>query len=167
MWAQTFKGGGQYYREHRGSRGEGACINAGGSVRCDVVDEQVGRVIESLVLPEDWLDAVTERISLKDEVARVRAERERTQEKLRRLGRAYVDELIDEPDYQRQKAQYECELVSLVVPEADAVAEAGRLVQRLPELWAKADLSERRRLLLTVPPAFTQAPSPLLPRCSR
>ena len=39
---------------------------------------------------------------------------------------------------------------SLVVPEADAVAEAGRLVQRLPELWAAADLSERRRLLLTV-----------------
>ena len=39
---------------------------------------------------------------------------------------------------------------SLVVPEADAVAEAGRLVQRLPELWAAADLAERRRLLLTV-----------------
>ena len=30
------------------------------------------------------------------------------------------------------------------------MAEAGRLVQRLPELWAAADLSERRRLLLTV-----------------
>ena len=35
-------------------------------------------------------------------------------------------------------------------PEADAVAEAGRLVQRLPELWRAADLSERRRLLLTL-----------------
>ena len=41
-------------------------------------------------------------------------------------------------------------LDSLVVPEADAVAEAGRLVQRLPELRAAADLTERRRLLLTV-----------------
>ena len=30
------------------------------------------------------------------------------------------------------------------------MAEAGRLVQHLPELWAAADLSERRRLLLTV-----------------
>jgi len=36
------------------------------------------------------------------------------------------------------------------VPEADAVAEAGRLIQRLPELWAMADLTERRRLLLTI-----------------
>ena len=65
-------------------------------------------------------------------------------------GRAYVDELIDEPDYQRQKTQYEFELASLVVPEADAIAEAGRLVRCLPELWAGADLSERRRILLTV-----------------
>ena len=44
----------------------------------------------------------------------------------------------------------EFDLTALVVPEADAVAEAGRLVQRLPELWAAADPSERRRLLLTV-----------------
>lgn len=56
----------------------------------------------------------------------------------------------DEPDYERQKAQLEFDLTALVVPEADAVAEAGRLVQRLPELWAAADLSERRRLLITV-----------------
>ena len=42
------------------------------------------------------------------------------------------------------------DLTSLVVPEADAVAQAGRLVQRMPDLWAAADLSERRRLLLTV-----------------
>ena len=125
-------------------------MNAGGAVRCNVVDEQVGRIIESLVLPEDWLDAVLERISLRDEVARVRAEREQVGEKLRRLGKAFVDGMVDEPDYERHKAQLEFDLTSLVVPEADAVAEAGRLVQRLPELWAAADLSERRRLLLTV-----------------
>ena len=51
-------------------------MNAGGAIRCEVVDEQVGRLIESLVLPDDWLDAVLERISLRDEVARVHAERE-------------------------------------------------------------------------------------------
>ena len=91
-----------------------------------------------------------ERISLRDEVARVQAEREQAQEKLRRLGKAFVDGMVDEPDYERHKAQLEFDLTSLVVPEADAVAEAGRLVQRLPELWAAADVSERRPLLLTV-----------------
>ena len=150
MWAQTYQNGKQYYREHRGSRGAGECVNAGGAVRCEVVDRQVGELIESLVLPEDWLDAVLERISLRDEVARVRAEREQVGEKLRRLGKAFVDGMVDEPDYERHKAQLEFDLTSLVGPEADAVAEAGRLVQRLPELWAAADLTERRRLLLTV-----------------
>ncbi len=130
--------------------GEGACLNVGGAILCRTVDEQVGQIIESLVLPDDWLDQVLERISLRDEVARVRTERGQVQERLKRLGKAFVDGLIDEPDYDRQKAQYEFDLASLVVPEADAVAEAGRLVKRLPELWAEADLSERRRLLLTV-----------------
>ena len=150
MWAQTYQNGYRYYREHRGTRGSGACVNRGGSVRCEVVDEQVSKVIESLVLPDDWLERALERISLKDEAARVRMERERIQEKLKRLGKAYVDNLVDEPDYERQKAQWEFELASLVVPEADLVAEAGRLVQRLPELWAAADMRERRKLLLAV-----------------
>jgi site-specific DNA recombinase len=34
--------------------------------------------------------------------------------------------------------------------ETAPVPEAGKLVRRLPDLWAAADLSERRRLLLTV-----------------
>ena len=58
--------------------------------------------------------------------------------------------LVDETNYQRQKAQWEFDVTALVVPEADAVAEAGWLVRRLPERWAVADLTERRRLLLTV-----------------
>ena len=83
--------------------------NSGGTFRCEVVDERVGQIIESLVLSEDWLKEVLERNSLKDEVARAKAQRERTQEKLRRLGKAFVNGLV-----------YEFELASLVVLEADA-----------------------------------------------
>ena len=83
-------------------------------------------------------------------LARVKAERERLQEKLRKLTRAWIENLVDDADYERHKAQAQFDLASLVVPEADAVAEAGRLLLLLPELWAKADLPERRRLLLTV-----------------
>ncbi len=42
------------------------------------------------------------------------------------------------------------ELESLVLPEADASAEAGRLISRLPKLWSRANLEERRKLLLTM-----------------
>ena len=74
-----------------------------------------------------------------------------TYAEITRLAKMPIDQAVSYlVDYQRQKAQWEFDLTSLVVPEADAVAEAGRLVQCLPELWAAADLGERRRLLLTV-----------------
>ena len=40
--------------------------------------------------------------------------------------------MIDEPDYRCQKAQYEFELTSLIVPEANAVAEASGVEQASP-----------------------------------
>ena len=71
-------------------------------------------------------------------------------EKLKRLGRAYVDGLISEGDYSRDKQYMEMELEILVVPAAEAAEEAGSLVQQLPKLWRDADLAERHRLLLTM-----------------
>ena len=66
------------------------------------------------------------------------------------LAKAWIDNLIDDADYEHHKAQAEFDLTSLVVPQANAVADAGVLLQRLTDLWSAADLSERRRLLLTV-----------------
>ena len=45
---------------------------------------------------------------------------------------------------------WEQELESLGVPEADAAEEAGRLMETLPELWAEANPEERRKLLVTM-----------------
>jgi hypothetical protein len=42
------------------------------------------------------------------------------------------------------------ELEPLVVPGADLAEEAGKLVKNLPALWRDANLSERRKLLLTM-----------------
>ncbi len=44
MWAQTYRSGGRYYREHRGSRGHALCPASGGSIRCDVADDQIGKL---------------------------------------------------------------------------------------------------------------------------
>ena len=41
-------------------------------------------------------------------------------------------------------------LESLVVPQANAAEEAGKLIVRLPELWANVNLTERRKLLLAM-----------------
>ncbi len=42
------------------------------------------------------------------------------------------------------------ELEMLIVPEANAAEEAGKLLSNLPTLWAEANPEERRKLLLTM-----------------
>ncbi len=150
MWAQTYKNGQQYYREHRESRSLGSCPAQGGSIPCHVADEQVRRIVESIVLPEDWLDQALARLQLTSEVERVRTRRDEVQSRLRRLGQAFIDGVVPEGDYRYQRRTLELELESLVVPEVDAVKEAGELLSDLPRLWTGATLEERRKLLLTM-----------------
>lgn len=71
-------------------------------------------------------------------------------EKLRTLGKAFVDGLFDEIEYHRQKKSLEWELESLLIPEVDAAKEAGRLLMDMPRLWAATTLQERHQLLTTI-----------------
>ena len=66
---------------------------------------------------------------------------------LRRLGKAYVEDLHFDNDYRREKRGLENQLASLVIPDVDAAKEAGKLLEQLPTLWEEANLSERRKLL--------------------
>ena len=150
MWSQTYKSGNRFYREHRNSRSIADCPSSGGSIKCDTVDEQIGKIMGAIELGPRWKEQVLAIISVKDEVDRVKIERKRVQEKLRRLGTAFVDGVYDEKDYKRQRRNLELELESLVVPQADAAEEAGKLIERLPELWEDANATERRKLLLTM-----------------
>ena len=150
MWSQTYKSGQRYYREHRASRSLADCPSAGGAITCHIPDEQMGRIVSAIELGPRWQQQVLAIISVKDEVERVKEQRQRVKDKLKRLGKAFVDGVYDEKEYQRQRRQLELELESLVVPEADAAEEAGKLIQQLPDLWAGATLGERRQLLLTM-----------------
>jgi site-specific DNA recombinase len=150
MWAQTYYSGQRYYREHKASRSHGVCPSAGGAILCHIIDEQVKQLVGAIELGPRWLEEVLAIISLKDEVHRVKGERVAVIEKLRRMGKAYVDGLFPDGEYQRQKKILEMELESLVVPQANAAEEAGKLIKNLPGLWADANLEEQRKLLLTM-----------------
>ena len=89
-------------------------------------------------------------ISVSDEVELVRERRRKAEERMKRLGRAYVDGLFNDIEYRRQKRSLEAEVEWLEVPETGAASEAGRLMEKLPELWGSANLKERRKLLLTM-----------------
>ena len=150
MWAQTYTNGRRYYREQHGSRGAGYCVGRSGSMPCHVPDDQMGKIVSAIVLPEAWMDRVLAQIQLADEIARVAQERKETEQRLKRLGRAYVDGLYSEDDYRRERRYLEDRLASLVVPGVDSAKEAGKLLEHLPQLWEEANLTERRQLRLTM-----------------
>ena len=150
MWAQTYKNGNRYYREQKGSRGEGYCINRSRSLPCHLPDEQMGRIIQAIALPDSWMDRVLARIQLADDVERVNQERTQAEQRLRRLGKAYVDGLYSDDDYCREKRGLEEKLAGLVVPEVDATREVGKLLARLPQLWQESDPAQRRMILVTM-----------------
>ena len=58
MWSQTYTNGHRYYREQRGSRGTGYCVDRNRSMVCEIPDEQMGRIIEAIALPETWQDRI-------------------------------------------------------------------------------------------------------------
>ena len=151
MWAQTYNSGNRYYREHKGSRGGGNCVNKSGSIRCEVPDRQIGRIVGAIVLPESWMDRLLAKIQLADEVRRVNKERQKVERKLKKLGQVYLEnDLTEYEEFQRQRRQLDSRLASLVVPGIDAVREAGKLLENLPRLWKKADLGEKHRILMTI-----------------
>ncbi len=150
IWAQTYTNGHRYYREQRGSRGEGYCVDRSRSMPCDIPDVQMGRIIAAISLPEAWQDRLLARLHLEDEVKRVERERKEAEQRLRRLGQVYLDNVIPHDEYKRQKRQLEERIQSLVVPGIDAAQEAGKLLEDLPRLWAEADKGERRKILLTM-----------------
>ena len=118
MWAQTYGNGNRYYREHRGSRGAGYCVDRSGSVPCHIPDGQMGRILESILLPKSYLDQVLEEIQLADEVKRVEGERKRVEERVRRLREVYLEGDLLRDQYTERKRGLETELASLIIPDA-------------------------------------------------
>ena len=126
------------------------CPGDGKSIRCEVPDEQIGRIVGAVMLPEAWLDRVLAQVHLADEVKRINEERKEVERRLKRLGQVYLDDLITVEEYHRQKRLLEDRIASLVIPAVDATEEAGKLLENLPGLWEKANVGERRRILLTM-----------------
>ena len=150
MWAQTFVNGRRYYREQKGSRGAGYCVGRSGSMPCHIPDQQMGEIISAIMLPDAWVDRVLAQVQLADEVKRIEKERKGVLQQFQRLGQVYEDRLVTQEDYRSRKRALEDKLRSLVVPDADVAVEAGNLLDNLPRLWEKADLRERRGILMTM-----------------
>lgn len=147
MWAETATTGKSYYREKKGARARTRCPADGKGILASTLDTQVNWLIQGIQLQPSWQDYVLARITTLEERVNVLEERQRLEDKLRRLGRAYVDGLMDEDEYQIQQRQLRSHLEALVVPEVEASLDAGKLLSNLGVLWDKATLEEQHQLL--------------------
>ena len=122
------------------------------SARPELCGTSCARVSSSLATESGPANScgVLAQVHLSDEVERVGQDRKKAEQRLKRLAQVYVDGHVPDDEYRRQKKQLEEKLRSLVVPDADAAVTAGRFLEDLPALWEKADLGERRSILLTI-----------------
>lgn len=147
LWSETLESGYSYYREQKGAHGNFDCPGSGKSIQCDLIDIQVDNIIKSLTLEPAWRERIIEKISIVSEREGIIKQRKQTEEKLRRLGRAYYDGAIGEEEYNIQLKLLQDALGSLVIPEEDAVLRAGELLESLGLIWDKATNEEKHRLL--------------------
>ena len=80
------------------------------------------------------------RIYLTDEVEWTLQARQFTQQRVKRLGKDWVDGLYPGKVYRREKRALEENFTHLVVPGIDAAKEAGILRKTPPTRWAEATL---------------------------
>ena len=139
--------GRSYYRERKATRSHGSCANEGKMVRTELIDHQVAKIVESIKLDPSWERHMAGIIETLDRRAQVESERLGLKQKLRRLGKAYIDGLLEEDDYEFQQRVLKTQLDSLVVPEERSTLQAGHLLENLPLLWEKANLAERHTIL--------------------
>jgi len=150
IWAQTYNSGSRIYREHRESRSHARCPPMGSSIKCEVADAQVGSLVEAIELGPQWMEEVLALVAERDELRDVEERRRKVLEKLKRLGRAYVEGLYEDGDYRAEKNRLELDLDSLTIPQVSAAEDAGKLVMEPPRLWREANMEERRKLLLSI-----------------
>ena len=136
-----------YYREQKNSHAFSNCPANGKAIRCGIIDEQMDAIVRSLVLEPSWRERIIGKLSTLSEHDRIIKQRKQVQEKLRRVGRAYVDGIMDDGEYNVQRKLLQDLLDSLMIPQADAAINAGELLESLGLIWEKATLEEKHRLL--------------------
>ena len=146
LWGETLWHGTSYYRERKLTRGSGGCFNEGKSVRAEVLDGQVDKIMTSLELGSSWKERMRELASL-GKPENIESQRQSVEQKLRRVGRAFIDGLIDDREYDLQQRMLRSHLDSLVSPNEEHVMQAGYLLENFPLLWRNANVGERHTIL--------------------
>jgi site-specific DNA recombinase len=146
MWVNGSPGRRGYYRDVSSRRGI-PCPRAGKWVRMEVLDRQISDIIGSTELPHTWELQIIDILNSLDERVTAAKERDRIEEKLRRLKRLYRDLELEESEYEMERNRLEVALASIIVPQEHVTMKAGQELAGMLEIWDQATDDEKSQML--------------------
>ena len=146
MWANGSPGRGAYYRDVSSRRGV-PCPRAGRWIRVQELDRQISDIIRNTRLPQTWELQVAVILNSLDERVAAARERDRIEEKLRRLKRLYRDLELEEGEYEMERNRLEVALASIEVPQENATMKAGAELASMLDIWDQATDEEKYQML--------------------
>ena len=147
--ATSSKGKWRYYRHVAKDRGYD-CEEPSKGIRADRLEEQWSEIISGIELPSDWKSRIENLVGDADERATILAERERVNERLRRLKEMYRDLVIESDEYRSTLNQLQDKLSSLVLPSSPHLIQAGQYLENIGNLWSQMTLAEQRDITRVV-----------------
>ncbi len=145
LWASASRYG-KYYRDVSARRGR-TCPLPASYVRADELDAQIDRIIRNLTLPQSWQIEVLNIVTSLDERVNVAKQRERIEEKMKRLRKLYSELEMSEAEYELEKRRLEVTLASLTVPKEDETIKAGEKLRSMLAIWDGASEEEKAKML--------------------
>jgi hypothetical protein len=139
---------GRYYRE--ASRFLGAqCSQNGKSVRADLVEEPIAELMDSLVLPKNWQEALQEMLNTRPkDLFNPQKEKARLKGEIRRMREAYTRGLYeDDPHiFWREIGRLEDQVKALEQIAPLEIQKAGQVLANLQQAWRGATEAEKQEL---------------------
>ena len=138
---------GRYYRD--ASRFSGVhCEFSGKSVRADLVEKQIGSLMESLILPDNWQESLQKVLNHKKDGPDPQKEKARIRGEIRRMREAYKRGLYENDEHsfwsEIETLQMQMDVIEQITPHE--VRQAAVTLTGLQEAWKIATPDERKEL---------------------
>jgi DNA invertase Pin-like site-specific DNA recombinase len=137
----------RYYREASRFGGVDCAFN-GKSVRADEIEKEISKLMESLVLPENWQATLQEILNQHKDEIDPNQEKARLRGEIRRMREAYKRGLYegDEHTFWREVEGHQMQLDALEQLTPFEVRQAGRVLANLQNAWRSATPDEQREI---------------------
>ena len=133
----------QYYREVSHLRGL-ECPDARKSFPTEIVEQQVGDIVQGFRLPRGWQKEIRTALNPKVERDHFEQERQELLTRLQRLGDLYLEGSVERKAYLSSREELNQSLKAVTLLEPAQVIETGKMLESFLQIWPLADQNQKR-----------------------